>query len=193
MHRGLEFVCIYLAEMQNVSFTICLLKNKVKGVMELRILGTHEHRRDMSLQQDSHEGTADLQLPTRKKFRPASLTGIRQIFPNFSAHIEVFSPQVFPLTALKAPQNDREKLQFCSLLPCDFSFLFLADLFWLGRFFFPHSFERWYFFLKDHESKGSNPCLVFVFSFVCWMHSLARVPELWLASKLAVTIVSTDL
>lgn len=48
MHIGLEFVCIYLADMQNISFTICLLKNKVKGVMELRILGTHWHRSRVS-------------------------------------------------------------------------------------------------------------------------------------------------
>lgn len=53
-------IFIYLAEMQNVSFTICLLKNKVKGVMELRILGTHWYRRSVSLQKDSPEGTADL-------------------------------------------------------------------------------------------------------------------------------------
>lgn len=48
MHRVLEFVCIYLVEMKNISFTICLLKNKVKGVMEQRILGTHQHRRSVS-------------------------------------------------------------------------------------------------------------------------------------------------
>ena len=93
MHRGLDFFCIYLAEMQKTSFTMCRLRDAVRGVMELRILGSHQHRSSVSLGgEDCHEGTADLQLPARGKYMPAPLMWITEIFPNFPAHIEVFSP-----------------------------------------------------------------------------------------------------
>jgi len=93
MHRGLDFVCVYIAEIQKISFTICLLKDAVRGVMELRIPGSHKHRSSVSPgEEDRREGTVNLQLPARGKFRPAPLTGISEIFPNCPAHTEVFSP-----------------------------------------------------------------------------------------------------
>lgn len=93
MHRGLDFVCIYLAEVQKTSFTVCFLKDAERAAMELRIPGPHQHRRSVSLRGEGcHEGTADLQLPARGKHTPASMMWITELFPNFPAHVEVFSP-----------------------------------------------------------------------------------------------------
>lgn len=122
--------------------------------MGLRTLESHQHRNRRKAQQ----GNSCLfgEAPTY------SLVWVTEIFPSFPAYMELFSLQEFPLTALKAPQTHREKLQFSALLSYSFSLsLFSCWIVLIRKIFFPTVLKG--DLSSCRKSKGSNPCLIVVF------------------------------